>query len=144
LTKAYGQFPPTTVFFAIFGATMAVALGVILPLGYYLSCMLYGRQSEPSPADSEFGRKLVFKYRRQVARVAVIAGIGCFLLSLWPVAPSNQTAAGIVPSRPVSFWQRSGLPLVAILIQVATLRYYYRKGGELETTQTLSTSKPAP
>jgi hypothetical protein len=130
---AHGGPLPTLIFFAIFGATMAVGLAVMLPVGYYVSCLLYGRRSQPSPADSEFGRKLFFKYCRQVGRVGVIVGFGCLLLSLWPTTSANQV--NVSSPRSLNLWQRSGVALAGMAIQIATLWYYYRKGRELEKNQ---------
>jgi hypothetical protein len=61
LQRVHGQFPPQTIFFAIFGATMAIALGVMLPLSVYLTCTLFrnsSRHSDLTARDSQIGRRL--------------------------------------------------------------------------------------
>jgi hypothetical protein len=65
LQRVHGHFPPETVFFAIFGATMAVALGVFLPLSIYFTSALfrnYSWNSDLTAADSEFGQRLFHKF----------------------------------------------------------------------------------
>lgn len=131
LQRVHGQFPPETVFFAIFGATMAVALGVFLPLSVYFTSNLFRNRpwnSDLTAADSEFGRRLFHKFCWQTSRVAIIAAFGMFLLSLWPEQPSSNATAQATVQKPLSFWERSAAPLAALgamSMRMATLWFYY-------------------
>jgi hypothetical protein len=131
LQRVHGQFPPETVFFAVFGATMAVALGVFLPLSVYFTSALFRNRSwnsDLTAADSEFGRRIFHKFCWQTTRVAIIAAFGMFLLSLWPEQPLSNATAQATIQKPLSFWERSATPLVALgamSMRIMTLRYYY-------------------
>ena len=139
LQRVHGQFPPETVFFAILGATMAIALGVFLPLSVYFTSALfrnYSWNSDLTAADSEFGRRLFHKFCWQTARVAVVAAFGMFLLSLWPEQASSNATAKAPVRKPFGFWERSGIPLIALgsmSLRIATLRYYY--GGNRKSSE---------
>ena len=128
LQRVHGQFPPETVFFAIFGATMAIALGVMLPLSLYLTCTLFRNRawnSDLTARDSQFGRRLFRKFCLQTARVAFIASIGLFLLSLWPEHASGGATTHAAAAKPFGFWECSWLPLTSLSINLLTLLYYY-------------------
>jgi hypothetical protein len=117
---------PETVFFAIFGAYMAIMLGVMFPLSLYLTCTLFRNRSwnsDLTAQDSQFGRRLFRKFCHQTARVAFFVSIGMFLLSLWPEHASG--GATTHATKPFGFWARSWLPLVSSLINLFTLWYYY-------------------
>lgn len=128
LRRAHGHFPPDTVFFAIFGANMAIALGVMLPLSVYLTCILFrnsSRHSDLTARDAQFGRRLFRKFCFQTARVALLVSVGLFFLSLWPEKPSEGSTTGATAPRPFGFWERSWLPLMSLSINLFTLLYYY-------------------
>jgi hypothetical protein len=128
LEGVHGQFPSATVFFAIFGTTMAIALSVILPLSLYLTCTFFRNSSwnsDLTARDSQFGRRLFRKFCLQTARVAFIASIGLFLLSLWPEHESGGATTQTTASKPFGFWERSLLPLGSSAINLLTLLYYY-------------------
>lgn len=131
LQRVHGQFPPGPVFYSIFGATMAVALGLFFPLSVYFTSALFRNRpwnSDLTAADSQFGRRLFNKFCWQVARVAVIAAIVMFLVSLWPEQPSSNASAQATLHKPLSFWERSAVSLAAlgvISLHVTTLWYYY-------------------
>jgi hypothetical protein len=105
---------------------------------YFTSALFrnYSWNSDLTAADSQFGRRLFHKFCWQTARVAVIAAIGMFLLSLWPEQPSSNAAGQATVQQPLSFWERSAAPLVALgamSIRITTLWYYYgrnRKSSE--------------
>jgi hypothetical protein len=126
LERVHGQFPPETVYFAICGTTMAIALSVMLPLSLYLTCTLFRNRSwnsDSTARDSQFGLRLFRKFCLQTARVAFIASIGLFLLSLWPEHASGGATAHA--TKPFSFWERSWLPLASSSINLLMLWYYY-------------------
>lgn len=136
LQHAHGGTFPSLLCFPIFGSAMAVGLGVMFPLGYYLSCMVWSIRSNPSATDAQFGRMLFFKYCRQLGRIAVMAGFGCsfvsFLLCLWPANTPSPLPAEAALAQPLPLWQGSGLTLAALGIKIATLRFYYNQGRGLE------------
>lgn len=128
LERLHGQFPPQTVFFAIFGATAAIALSVMLPLSFYLTCTLFRNaawNSDLTARDAQFGRALFRKFCFQTARVAFAASFAVFLLSLWPEHAAGGETTRVTPSKPYGFLERSWLPLMAFVINLMTLVYYF-------------------
>lgn len=144
MEHARGSPVPALIFFAALGSTMTVGLAIMFPLGYYLSCIVWGFRTPFEPADVEFGRRLFFKYCLQLTRVAIIAGAGCLLLALWPTTPSASGSGGFANAAPVGIAGRLPIPLCALSVKIATLRFYYLKGRELEKQMRLAYAADPP
>ena len=116
---------------ASMSALIGLCVGIGMPLACYLTCALLRNVSwnaDLTVTDAEFGRRLFAKFCRQCARFGVFTCVVILAGVLWPRA---ETASAVGPDAPAQhqlpLWQRIAWPLAAVLINLLTLWYYYRR-----------------